>query len=295
MDWMAHPTIHAAAVAGRTSAIAAEGQRDMARCASQAPELFPPKPFDATLFGTVSACNAFSAAPLPATALRTINRSALWGFALDWQIDYLAKTAEQVDNIVSSCQAVGAGQPATDGLTGFLAELRRSIVEAPACARDGGEALVAAWAHELGRMLGGMRREWQWRAAQARPTLDEYLDNADNIGAAFCSLAHWIATTDDAQPDHLPVVLAAVRAEQKALRLINDQGTFDRDLEWGDLNALLLASRDDVADRLAQLVALTEESLVPLEPVAPQLATFLLRQIGFCTAFWGVTDYWGQL
>jgi hypothetical protein len=303
VDWMAEPTIQAAAVAGRISAAAAEGQRDLQRCAHEAPELFPLKPFDATLFAAVSAANAFSAPDLPGAGLAMVNRGALWGFAVDWRIDYLAKTVDEVDMVVARCLATAGGAPPLDPLTEFLAQLRDRVTNAPATTAPGGAALLAAWRDELARMLAGMRREWDWRGNPTRPSLDEYIDNADNLGSAFVNLGHWIVTTPDADPADLPAVLAALRAEQKVIRLLNDLGTYRRDLAWGDLNALLLdagasereAGRDEVTARVGLLVARTEAALVPLTGAARGLADFLRRQIGFCTGFYGVTDYWGEL
>jgi hypothetical protein len=293
---MADPTIQPAVAAGRTSAAAGEGQRDLQRWIEQAPQLFPPRPFDATLLGTVSAANAFTAPDLPASALTMLNRGALWGFAVDWQIDFLATGAAEVAAVVERCRAVGGGAPPTDGLTELLAQLREQIATAPATLAPGGGELANAWAAELAAMLTGMRREWRWRNAQQLPTVDKYLANADNLGSAFVNLGHWIVTTPDADPTLLPLVKRALRAEQKVIRLLNDLGTYDRDRAWGDLNALLLGlDRDEVLRRVDELVARTRTTLAPLADRAGRLADFLRRQIGFCAGFYGVTDYWGDL
>jgi hypothetical protein len=291
MDWMADPTIQAAAAAGRTSAAAGAGQRDLQSWAAQEPELFPPRPFDATLFGTLSAANAFSAEDLPAAKLTMLNRGALWGFAVDWQIDYVLKSADEVDGVVGRCLAVADGAAPVDGLTRLLEHLRAQV----ASGTDDGASLDA-WGEELSRMLAGMRREWGWRAAGHRPTLDEYLDNADNLGSAFVNIGHWLVTTPDLELSHLADVTSALRAEQKVIRLLNDLGTVDRDVAWGDLNALLLGvERPEVAARVEALVRQTQDTLLPLVASEPRLVAFLRRQIGFCSGFYGVTDYWGQL
>jgi hypothetical protein len=96
-------------------------------------------------------------------------------------------------------------------------------------------------------------------------------------------------------------VVAALRAEQNVIRLLNDLGTYGRDVAWGDLNALLLHAdpggaeiRREVTARLDALMAAATTAITPLARSVPGLAEFLLRQIGFCAGFYGITDFWGQ-
>lgn len=299
MDWMADPVLRSAVAAGRVSAVAGESQRELQRLALEDPELFPARPFDATLFSTISACNAVSGAGQSAGELSMVNRSALWAFVVDWQIDYVAQTDAEVDVIVDRCLAVARGDAAADGLTRFLADLRDRVTAAPAVAGPGGDALVEAWCEELGRALGAMRRERSWRASHHLPSLDEYLDNADNLCSAFVNIGHWIVTTPDALAAHVPDVVAAVRCGQRVIRLLNDVATYERDVASGDLNALLLHGepggpeiRSEVNARVGALVADTQAAVAPLEGSAARLGEFVLRQIGFCAGFYGITDFW---
>ena len=58
---------------------------------------------------------------------------------------------------------------------------------------------------------------------------------------------------DEAQLDRLVIASDAV---QRALRLVNDLSTYERDLRWGDLNAIMLVDdRSVVEQELKRLVA----------------------------------------
>ncbi|HEX6873472.1 MAG TPA: terpene synthase family protein [Micromonosporaceae bacterium] len=295
--WPGHAQIRDAAEFGRVCAVAAAGQRDLAQYAQKYPDLFSAKPFDATLFGTVSLANAFSAPGLDAQRLRMANRASLWGFGVDWQIDYLATSPAEVAEVCRRCLAVAGGEAAEEGdpLTRFLAELRAELAATPGFAR-----VAAAWQEELRRMLDAMALEFRWRAevraGGTPPSLEDYLDNADNLGSSFVDLSHWLYTTDSGSPEDLDEVVAASRVEQRVIRLLNDLGTYERDLAWGDLNALMLgASRDEVSACIDQLVDECRRLTDRLSARQPELASFLTRQVGFCMGFYRVTDYWGAL
>ena len=88
-------------------------------------------------------------------------------------------------------------------------------------------------------------------------TSTEYLDNADNLACTFVNVTHWICTGDaETHGTARPAGRAPATQVQRVLRLVNDLATHERDLEWGDLNALLLV--DDPAEvqtGIAELVA----------------------------------------
>jgi Terpene synthase family 2, C-terminal metal binding len=292
---------HMAAVTecGRICAIAGEAQRDLRECAETYTDLFSSNPFDPALFSTVALANAFSAPWLTADRLRVANRASLWIFALDWLIDYAARSHDDVASITRMCLEVadGAPPPTNDSLTRFLADLVDQLASASAF-----KTLRPMWRHELQRTLEAMAREWDWKLTRAQngettsPSFEEYLANADNSGFCFVYASHWVYTGDVQSGEHIDELTSAARQVQRALRLINDLATYDRDVTWGDLNALMLGMTvTDLRQLIAELVASCRERLGALRTGQPQLASYLERQLGFNTGFYAVADYWGSL
>ncbi|MBO4207064.1 terpene synthase family protein [Micromonospora echinofusca] len=300
----------AATEQGRICALVARGQRDLQRCASGHPDLFPADPFDATLFSSIAMAIAFGAPWCTEAQLRLTNRTVLWGFAVDWLVDRVATSAAEVDRLAEAALAVadGAAPPTDQPLARFLAELRDELATSPTY-----PARYVVWRAELARMLGAMAREWVWKTRTAatgtaatrtaatgagdtagRPSLDEYLDNADNLGATFVNVTHWIHTGDPTTAAHLDDLVTASTVVQQVLRLVNDLGTYERDLRWGDLNALLLvADRAEVRQRIDTLVDRARELLAPLTVSCPVQAAYLARQLGYSSGFYRTTDFWG--
>lgn len=295
MDLNTH--VSHAAEQGRICALAAKGQRDLARRAAAYPELFSGAPFDAALLGNIAMAIAFGAPWCTAEELRLTNRAVLWGFALDWQVDYLAKSRLEIDRLVDSSLAVvdGATPAPDDALGRFLAELCAELAAAPAYPQLRGQ-----WRAAVRRTVTAMAVEWDWKSARkdlngALPTFDEYLANADNLACTVVNVAHWIHTGDPATHRLLPRLVEASDEVQRVLRLVNDLGTYQRDLEWGDLNAIMLvADRSEVEQRIGALVDHCQELLAPLHDRCPQQATYLARQIGFSSGFYRSTDFWGS-
>lgn len=287
------PEFLAAAEHGRICAVAGKIQRDVQERAAACGDLFEAKPFDAALFSTFSLAIAFSAPWLDSERLRMASRACIWCLGLDWRIDYQASSASDVSGIVDRCLAVagGATPDQADGLSGFLADIRDELAGVAGFAE-----LRPAWLEELERVLRAMAGEWAWKSAGFRPTLDEYLSNADNLGFTFVYISHLIYTTGPAAVDDLPDLLGAGRAVQRVIRLLNDFATQDRDLAWGDLNALMLGEDpDEVRRRLAVLTRQAQDLIDPLRQRHPQVAAYLDRQMGFCVGFYALSDFWGRL
>jgi hypothetical protein len=291
--------VSSAAEQGRICALAMECQRDLKRCVDSYPELFPPNPFDDRLFASVALANAFGSPWADAPRLLTAIKTSMWNFAADWQIDYVAETREAVRTLVGECLAVadGAGTAEPTPLTTFLAEIIDDLAARPAWAAAG-----PRWRDQLGRWLAAMAQEWEWKTARAGgrddalPTFEEYLENADNFGTTWVNLSHWISVGDEATIDRIDDLWAAIQEVQRVLRLLNDLATFHRDLEWGDLNALMLGlDRSDVRARIDLLIARSHDLIEPVKTDCPEAARYLERQIGFSTGFYGMTDYWGKL
>ncbi|GFJ91966.1 terpene synthase family protein [Phytohabitans rumicis] len=186
----------------------------------------------------------------------------------------------------------GARRRAGDGddLTVFLADIRAELAAAEAF-----PVLGPVWRDELRRMLDAMVREHDWKAeGAALPSFAEYLDNADNLGFSFVFAAHWLFTSPPPADADIARVRAASRAVQRVIRLLNDLATYERDVRWGDLNALLLGpTRKEVSQRAEALAAEARDLVRALRDSQPALANYLERQMDFCVGFYGVTDYWG--
>ncbi|WP_051864453.1 terpene synthase family protein [Streptosporangium roseum] len=282
-----------AAECGAICAGAGRSQRDMREWAEAYPGLFSAKPFDAALYSTLSLAMAFSGPWFTAEQLRMANKVSLWAFGLDWLVDYVAASRQEVEEIARRCADVAAGAAPVPGddLTRMLAGIRDELASSPAF-----PDLGPVWLDELRRMLEGMLVEWRWKSDKARPSFEEYLGNADNLGFSFVFAAHWIHVTGHGPVADVDRMREAGWAVQRVIRLLNDLGTYERDLAWGDLNALLLGGgRAEVEGRIAELAARSRELISPLRAAHPELAGYMERQMDFCAGFYQVGDYWGTL
>jgi hypothetical protein len=273
--------------------------RDLAVRAEAHPDLFTGRPIDAITYHAVACANVFGSPGLSATDVRIACRTSLWIFGLDWLVDHKAKTRAEIEDINRRCLAVadgGAPVPG-DGLTAFLTEIRDEVAASPAF-----PALRPDWRALLAGLLEAGAREWEWKAAAAAgdrsalPSLDDYLGNADNFGSAWVNISHWIVRADPATLAHAGPLQEISREVQKALRLLNDLATYERDLSWGDLNALMLGvDRAGVTARVGEIVEHCRRLLKPLRDDCPEATEYLDRQIGYSMGFYGGSDYWGPL
>jgi hypothetical protein len=272
------------------AAVAARGQRDLQAVVAARPRLFPPGAFDPALLGLIALANATSAPWLDAVALRAANRAALWAFAVDRLVDVVATTRAEVDSLTRRCRAVAAGAPAAgdDAAAALLADLRDGLAAGPSYA-----VLAPTWRREAGRMLAAMAREWRWVRAGTRPSVAEYLANADNLGLSFVYASHLVATLSPSAAGRRSALLATARAAQRAVRVVNDLATEERDRATGDLNLLRLGvSRPRAAALLDTLVAECRTRCAGLRDELPQPVDFLERQVEFNLGFHPRADYW---
>lgn len=283
---------------GRICSLAARGQRDLQERVAVYPGLFPNPPVDSAMLSALALSTAFIAPWCSAEQLRVANRASLWVTAEDWQIDSVATSLDAVNATVSACLSVadGATPVAGDDLGQFLAEIRDELATTTAYF----PAVRPFWRDEVRRILEADAREWQWRAARdaeaVLPTFEEYLDNADNYGATFVNVSHWIATGDPEVLNHLPELTAASREVQKVLRLVNDLASYERDVKAGDLNALMLGvDREELQWLIGEHMDLCRTLLVGLEEICPQQARYLAREIAYTSGFYHGTDFWGSV
>jgi hypothetical protein len=273
--------------------VAGQVQRDVQARARACGDLFEAEPFDAALFGTLAQAIAFGAPWLDAERLRIAGRTTIWTLGLDWRIDYLARSRAEVRDVVRRCRAVATGRrPGPDDHLGrFLADIRDELATV-----DGFAALRPVWQDELDQLLTAHTRDWQWRNSPTKPTLDEYLANAANIAFSFVYVSHLIYTTEPPPARDLARLRTAGWAVQRAVRLLNDLATYARDVAWGDLNALALpgVTRARLTRRVQSLTGAAARRIEPVRARYPDLAGYLERQLGFCTGFYGVADFWAE-
>jgi Terpene synthase family 2, C-terminal metal binding len=286
-----------AAEHGRICALATDCLRDLWECAAAYPELFPSEPFGPTVFSGIALANAFGSPWADAGGIRIAARTALWVFAADWLVDYVAGSRPEIDAIVDGCTAVAEGAAPARGapLQALLASIRTDLSTSAVW-----PALSPAWHDALRRYLRASAREWEWKAAyaggdrSALPSLDEYLANADNFGSHLVNVSHWIAGESVRTLERLRPLAAAGEQVQRALRLVNDLATYQRDLAWGDLNSLLLGvDREEITRRIDELADGCDRLLDPLEADLPRETAYLRRQLGYSMGYYGGADYWG--
>ncbi|MFC6085029.1 terpene synthase family protein [Sphaerisporangium aureirubrum] len=290
---MTERAVTSAVEAGAVCAVAGRCQRDLQGWMAAYPGLFSAAPFDAGLAGTLGMAMAFSGPWFTAEQLRMACKVSLWAFALDWLVDYVATSADDVDHVVGRCLAVsgGAEPPGDDELSRFLADIRDELAAAPSYSWLG-----PVWQEELRAMLEAMSRERAWRDAGVAPSFYEYLGNADNLGFTFAFTAHLLHTGEPADDGDLTRIRDAAQEVQRVIRLLNDLGTYERDVEWDDLNVLLLGvPRDEVERRITALASHARDLIALLRPDLPRVADYLERQMDFCAGFYKLSDYWGSL
>src|SRR5437868_12520707 len=259
---------------GKISALAVDCQRELQACATGHAALFPGGPFDPRLISGVTLANAFGSPWCTAAELSVACRMSLWVFAADWLVDYIAKTREDIDSVTQACLTVADGAaPHPDvPLARLLAEIRDDLAARPAFAH-----LHEQWRIQLERYLSAMTREWKWKSVLARgdrpaPTFAEYLDNADNFGSSFVNVSHWIFTAEPGTLRHFGALWTVSGQVQKVLRLLNDLATYQRDLDWGDLNPMALGvHQDEMTTQIDVLVKQCRDLLEPLREVAALL------------------------
>src|SRR5262245_54096661 len=106
---MTSSALDAAAHQGTTCAAAMECLRDLERCAGTYHDLFPDGPFGPTVFSGIALAMAFASPSAAVERIRVGARTAIWAFAVDWLLDRVAESREEVDAVITGCAAVAGG------------------------------------------------------------------------------------------------------------------------------------------------------------------------------------------
>ncbi|QIZ35970.1 terpene synthase [Saccharopolyspora sp. ASAGF58] len=287
-----------AAEAGRICALALRAQIDLhaAATATEYAAFFPDPPIGPQVYSGIAVTNAFISPWSTSAELRLLNRAASWVFAIDLLIDHRATEQTEVDQLIAAClsAAGGTADPHEHPGARFLSALRNDLRTA-----DAFPALEGLWLAELQRMLAAMAQEWRWKTAAAgasgatRPSLSDYLDNADNYGTVWINLTHWIHNGHRATLAHLDELLHISRVTQQIMRLRNDLGTYQRDVDWHDLNALMLADRPEVEQTIGHLSRSIQQPLAHLGATCPHNVQYLQRQADYITGFYAAGgEFW---
>lgn len=286
------PEFVPAAAAGRAGAAVTDALRELRRCVARYPGLLPTDIFDVSMLAAIAMANVFAAPWLDAARHRSVNRAALWTFALDRWVDGQPATAAAVaaftdEAITLVCAAPGGPVPA-DPLLALLLEIRDDLMTAPGWAQ-----LHPVWVAELRRMLEAMGRERAWLEAGRQPSARAYLANANSLAFVFVFATHVVAVCTPPRPAGLARLFQAARVAQRALRLANDLATHARDVALGDLNVLGLGvGRAAVEAEIGRLAQLCRHQLGSVRAQLPRLSTQVERQLEYNLSFYAVGDYW---
>ncbi|GAA4611593.1 hypothetical protein GCM10023195_49180 [Actinoallomurus liliacearum] len=281
--------------AGAATAKIRDCEQDLVDHARRYPGLFPDKPF-ATVHGEVAKTMVFSAPWCAPDDLAISCRTILWIFALDWLVDHVAESRHKVADLTTDCLAVRDGRSPGSSLSRMLFDIRQDLRAEPMFAHLG-----RAWDQELTKMIDAMSREWDWKRSfreaspsAVRPTLEEYLANSANFGCTFTNVTFWISSGDPQAAACIEELKGASDTAQRALRLVNDLASSDREKAWGDINVFALGlDRTQVVERIAQVRRTFEEALLSLERSSPVQADFLRRQLEYSATYYSDgADYW---
>lgn len=184
-------------------------------------------------------------------ALISTARLSLWVFTLDDLFDEervpqseLMKRAERYRALAHSAMPCPTG----DSLATALCELRDDLATYPLFGPLGSE-----WADALCGTIDGMMREYNWRLAYRKgadenatlPSYDEYVATGRySIGGPPHIWSALITTDDPSTPAHLDHLRAMEQLASTCIRLANDLQSYQKEIQEGKINALVILSRE---------------------------------------------------
>jgi terpene synthase-like protein len=187
----------------------------------------------------------------PVEALISTARLSLWVFTLDDLFDEervpqaeLMKRAERYRALAHREIACPTG----DSLATALCELRDDLASYPLFGPLGTE-----WANSLCGTIDGMMREYHWRLAYRKgtdanatlPSYDEYVATGRySIGGPPHIWAALITSDDPSTPAQLDHLRAMEELASTCIRLANDLQSYQKEIQEGKINALVILSRE---------------------------------------------------
>jgi hypothetical protein len=193
-----------------------------------------------------------AAAPFASVeALISTARLSLWVFTLDDLFDEERVPQVELMKRAERYRALAHRQiacPTGDSLATALCELRDDLATYPLFGPLGSE-----WANSLCGTIDGMMREYHWRLAYRKgaderatlPSYDEYVKTGRySIGGPPHIWAALITSDDASTPVHLKHLRAMEELASTCIRLANDLQSYQKEIDEGKINALVILSRE---------------------------------------------------
>jgi hypothetical protein len=171
----------------------------------------------------------------------------LWIAGVDDKIDGLIfslaevwRKTEQWCSIANHGSSNGIDD--SDALTAVLLEIREKLSKSHIF-----EPLREYWASCLRLLVEAMAQEYQYGlqynayGSRALPSLDEYLHSGiHSIGMYFWQSTVLILLRDSSVIEHFEPINKAIKHASVAIRLYNDVQTFDKEIQEGGINSILI-------------------------------------------------------
>src|SRR5437868_5011515 len=192
-------------------------------------------------------------------ALISTARLSLWVFTLDDLFDEERVPQSELIKRAERYRALAHREipcPTGDSLATALCELRDDLASYPLF-----ELLGSAWANALCGTIDGMMCEYQWRLAYRKgtdvratlPSYDEYVATGRySIGGPPHIWAALITSDDPSTPKHLDHLRAMEQLASTCIRLANDLQSYQKEVDEGKINALVILSRELRAQGVSQ-------------------------------------------
>lgn len=203
------------------------------------------------------ALSVAAAAPFASLdALVSTARLSLWVFTLDDLFDEEHVPQAELMRRAERYQAIARAEieaPRSDSLAVALQEVRNDLARYPLFA-----SLSGQWADALCGTIDGMITEYDWRLGYREvgpdmlPSYDEYLSSGlYSIGGPPHVWAALITTADPSTPDHLSHLRVMELIACTCIRLANDLRSYPKEVDEGNINALVLLGRSLIGDGLS--------------------------------------------
>jgi hypothetical protein len=184
-------------------------------------------------------------------ALISTARLSLWVFTIDDLFDEERVPQAELTKRAARYRALAHREisaPSGDSLATALCETRDDLATYPLFGPLGTE-----WANSLCGTIDGMMREYQWRLAYRKgaddaatlPSYEEYVATGRySIGGPPHIWAALITTDDPSTPAHLDHLRAMEEIASTCIRLANDLQSYQKEVDEGKINALVILSRE---------------------------------------------------
>jgi Terpene synthase family 2, C-terminal metal binding len=184
-------------------------------------------------------------------ALISTARLSLWVFTLDDLFDEERVPQAELMKRAERYRALAHGEipcPNGDSLATALCEIRDDLARYPLFRPLGSE-----WADSLCGTIDGMMSEYHWRlayrkGADDRATLPSYAEYVAtgrySIGGPPHIWAALITSNDESTPKHLEHLRPMEELASTGIRLANDLQSYQKEVQEGKINALVILSRE---------------------------------------------------